>query len=319
MKFTIYDLRFTLALAALLTTHHSLLADLQVSGTPGFTFSDTAAGRPTVANLNRALQFTYSIAGTIGGTNAGLGAESVSPYMLQGALAGTNLTWDGYSHSAGLVIADGGVNVAQVNTNICGAGLGGGGGTNLYVQLDTNYFVVRTNAAYTNLPVITFLTNWPANVTIKTNPASTNNFTATTNDWVLIGDGDHSNDLARVKISNFQIRFTSSNFVLRASAGVVANSPHGLNGTPASVRWVLTCRTNDVNGYTVGDEIEAGNIAASAGNTAPAMLGGANSSNVFFIWYGGEQPSLWELPNKTNGAQSYLTLTNWAAKCYAQP
>lgn len=115
----------------------TVLADLTITATPGFVFSDSSSGRPTVANLNRALNFTYLISGTIGGTNAGLAAGSVNVSHLASSVGGSNIMVT----SSGLVVSNNAIGVNQLNSTIAGAGLGGGGGTALVINCDSNTIV----------------------------------------------------------------------------------------------------------------------------------------------------------------------------------
>lgn len=133
----------------------SALADLTITGTPGFTFSDSPAGRPSVANLNRALRFTYQVSGTVGGTNAGIAAGSITPVMFAASVAGSNLVLT----TSGLVISNNGVTPFSLSPAVAGSGLSGGGGTALSVNVDTNTIAYSGGDTITLAPAAVSPTN----------------------------------------------------------------------------------------------------------------------------------------------------------------
>ena len=108
--------------------------------------------------------------------------------------------------------------------------------------------------------------------------------------------------------------FTSQEFTLPAVGvgGVVANVAHGFSKTPADVRWVLICKTNNV-GYIVGDEVDVNGLLSGQ---PLVFCNGANSTNVFLIMNNTGGP---QIINKTTFNNSSITMGSWKAKCYARP
>lgn len=269
-------------------------ADLAVTGTPGFTFSDTAAGRPTVANLNRALQFTYSIQGTVGGTNAGLAAESVTGTMLTDTVAGTNLIWD-IGSPRSLQIMDGGVGPYQINTSIAGQGLSGGSGTNLNVNIGSGLAITNDTVTVTNV--------LPGALTVTSNS-------------VVLGSTNHVG--RAVTLPQFATNLAVAGFVsfdYTLVDGGIINTNHGLNISPGLVRAVLVCQTNDA-GYVVGDELSADSVHHATSGTAAFAVGGS-STNVFLSSY--NSAVSFAVYDKSTGAETAIVKARWKGRVYARP
>jgi len=94
------------------------------------------------------------------------------------------------------------------------------------------------------------------------------------------------------------------------TVGVLTNGAHGLGLKPSSVRGVLVCKAIDW-GYSVGDEIDAGNMW----NNGATFTFGANATNVFASL----SKNSGDICDKTNGVQRNMTLPSWKFKLYATP
>lgn len=285
-----------LALAALLAPS-SGWADLTISGTPGFVFSDTASGRPTVANLNRALNFTYAISGTIGGTNAGLAAKSVSGAMLMDSVVDNSTVEYNSSSPRAIRVKDAGIGVSQLSSAVAGPGLTGGSGVPLTNNVDGSTLMITND-------VVTLGTN--------INPS----FLAASNNFVLVGTA--SNKVVAVPLAQFatnfagQITFTVTNQSL--AAGSIYNAAHSLGVTPGFVRWVIVMGSTTELGYLEGDEVDLANASQTAAN--PMFGYGANTTNVWLVV---DSVVAVNINNKSTGARALITASRWKAKCYIRP
>lgn len=266
-------------------------ADLTVTGSPGFIFSDTSAGRPTTANLNRALHFTYAIGGTVGGTNANIAQNSIGGDKLVTTFPGTNLTWDGNSPRK-LVIANDGVNILQLHTNVAGLGLSGGAGTALRVNVDTNTVTITNDVLTLNLTGFTNLVN-----ILATNVAQ----------WAVTNYTDTNS-------------FVSANttFPVRGGTRIFA---HGLATLPSFVRAVLVCVTNDAatDYETTDGEIEAAAAMTMFGDGFhPQFTVRATATNVYVLR--STYNNGFYLPNMDTGFMTAATdVSNFKLKIYARP
>ena len=272
------------AFCFLLSAH----ADLTAIVTPGYTFSSTE--RADTSKLNRLGNPSIVITGTVGGTNAGIGAATINGTMMVDTFVdGTNITWNSASPRR-LKIVDGGVGVTQISSNIAGLGLTGGSGTNLNVAVHTNGWLSIYNDQ----------------LSVTTNGLgieAINGFTNAVNTL--------SSNMTSTVLSNQT--FTSLDYSI--AAGVVANTNHSLGVKPKFVSWVLVCVTNDL-GYVVGDEVAPGSFMMQDAQL-PMFAWGANTTNVFFIKsaQSGDQ----QIARKDTGAAGDWTSTNWKARCYARP
>lgn len=113
----------------------------------------------------------------------------------------------------------------------------------------------------------------------------------------------------RVVLSHFE----SADYAVNSGSLAVTN--HGLGRTPALVRWVLKCRTNDST-FVVGDELPVETFQGPDASTYgdPVFQSGANSSNVFLY-----KLDVIVVGLKNNGTIQQLSTNNWRAKCYAWP
>ena len=119
-------------------------------------------------------------------------------------------------------------------------------------------------------------------------------------------------------LTNLAQKFVSIEYPL-TNVSYSISTNHGLSVTPQSVRWVLVCKTAEL-GYSVGDEVSAEALVASADNSRH-VVEGANATKVFFAYAGAGNAM--QLPNKTSpAAPQTLTsassvISNWKLKCYA--
>ena len=267
--------------------------DLTITATPGFVFSDTASGRPTVANLNRALNFTYSITGTIGGTNAGLAAKSVSGTMLMDSVVdNSTVEFDGSSPRA-IRVKDAGITSAKLDAAIAGLGLGGGAGSPLSNKVDGITLSITND-------VLTLGTNIPLSYMNVTD----------TNAWAFY--------------TNLQglVTFTTTSAVSGKSAGASINTAHSLGFRPSSVWGTITCTTSDLN-YAIGDELPVSALTFASGasfgeNRGPAVFVGANSTNVFLV-QSVASTLLYMTDKSSGGLPAAITPGRWTYKIYARP
>ena len=272
----------------------SALAELTAIVSPGYTFGSSE--RVNSTKLNQLGLPTISIVGTLDGTNAGISAGSINANMFANSVV-DNASLD-YTNSSpqALRIKSAGVKVRELSSDVAGSGLAGGSGSALSVNVDD------AGIAITN-DVLTLKTNL--------NP----NYLGVASNSVVIGSSTNRGVavdlavLARMLATN---SFTSAEYSL--ASGSVADTAHGLSGTPSVVRWVLLCKSAEW-GYSVGDEI--GPDALVISGDWPVFTYGANSTNVFMV---AASSSIF-IYSKTNPAAGYQSLTagNWRAKCYARP
>jgi hypothetical protein len=272
-------------------------ADLAVSATPGFVFSDTPSGRPTVANLNRALNMTYAITGSIGGTNAGLSAGSVSGTMLMDSVV-DNVTVQFVGSPRGIEVMDGGINIDQLNVAVAGLGLGGGGGAALSNKTD-NVTITITN------DVLTLCSNLPVRY-----------LAWTTN--TLLGASTYGTNMGLAVSSAFDIQtntvtlrqFTSAEVEI-AAAGTLLSTNHGMGFLPTWVRAVLVCKTNDLS-WTAGDEVGVEGVYNFG---TPFTIKVNATSLVAYGNAGFNSHSM--IPSDGNGVN--ITSVRWRLKVYMRP
>lgn len=282
-------------------------ADLQITGTPGFTFSDTAAGRPTVANLNRALRFTYLVSGTIGGTNAGLAAGSINASHLASSVGGSNIVVT----SGGLVVSNNGVGPNQLSTAAAGAGLGGGGGSALHILCDSNTIVntgdIISVGVISNVNVAAGAAVAVSKLAFSTNTVVASSAFGTN---ALLGFNSY---FTATSSNTFEpLRFATSETAL--GSGTTLNVAHGLGSTPEIVRFVLVCKTSE-SGFAVGDEVDIHAFSRDAGSR-PAFSVGGNSTNIFCTQ---GDTALIRVSGKADGTiGSAITPGSWRIKGYAR-
>ena len=278
-------------------------ADLAVTATPGFVFSDTPSGRPTVANLNRALNMTYAISGSIGGTNAGLSAGSVSGTMLMDSVV-DNVTVQFVGSPRGIEVMDGGINIDQLNVAVAGLGLGGGGGAALSNKTD-NVSITITN------DTLTLMTNLSATFL---NVASNSVIVGTTNSQAIA--------MTPLKFwTNVSPGFTYTSSQIALNAGVattILDTAHGFPQTPSWVRGVIVCQTSDA-GYAVGDEVDmiacGGVENGGSFERGDVFAFGANATNVFCV----QSVYYMYVNHKSTTTPTQLLHSRWKAKLYARP
>mgnify|MGYP000160853063 CR=1 FL=1 len=248
------------SLAALLLSSFLLLplprsyADLTATVTPGKQF--TSGERPTVATLNLLGTPTITITGTVGGTNAGIGAATINGTMLVDTFVdGTNITWNTASPRR-LKIVDGGVGVTQISANIAGFGLLGGGGSALRVFVDTNSITFSP----TNSDVLTLGTNltpayfrWTTNTLVGGSGYFTNAPITLPSGWYITNN-------ALVAPSQ---KYSGTN-AMPAAAGSCTFT-HGLGQVPTIVNLSLICtNANAATGMSPGDQIPMTDVRYSS-------------------------------------------------------
>lgn len=281
-------------------------ADLAVTATPGFVFSDTPSGRPTVANLNRALQMTYAISGSIGGTNAGLAAKSVSGTMLMDSVVdNVTLEYDGSSPRA-IEIKDAGVGIDELGSVVAGLGLGGGSGAALSNKTD-NVTITITN------DVITLMTNLPAT---HLNVAS---------NGVVVGTSTNRGQTVDLQVFAAMLSTNEFASVTTALNGIAAGKSldvaHGFTRTPHLVKGVIVCTATDA-GYAIGDEVDFQSVfdASAPESTdhrgANGITAAANSTNVFVVQ---AASNVLTVRSKSTGFGVNMDESKWSFRVYARP
>lgn len=266
----------------------SAFADLTAIVTPGYTFSSTE--RADTSKLNRLGNPSIVITGTVGGTNAGIGAATINGTMMVDTFVdGTNITWNSASPRR-LKIVDGGVGVTQISSNIAGLGLTGGSGTNLNVAIHTNNWL----AIYDDM------------LSVKTNGLGIEAINGLTNVINILSTSN-----AIVQGSN--TAWTSYSYAL--SAGIVASTNHPWsNAYPSTVRWVIECQTSEFN-YSIGDDIPVESVRGTSEDIV--FIPGWNKTNVFLMF---KTTHPMQVVDRSDGTTlRSLTAGNWKAKCYARP
>lgn len=269
-------------------------AELTATVSPGYTFA--TGERPTTSTLNRLGNPTILISGTLDGTNAGISAGSINANMFAANVV-DNVSIDFTNSSPqALRIKSAGVGVREISSAIAGSGLAGGSGSVLSVSVDD------AGIAITN-DVLTLKTNL--------NP----NYLGVASNSVVVGTSTNRGVAMGVDVFAKVLKtnsFVSSDFTL--SAGLVANTAHGLGVRPSVVRWVFVA-ANANAGYSAGDEVDAACFNTTFPQTAAVF--GANETNV---WLALSTTTL-QGYNKTNPAVGFTSLTasDWRARCYARP
>lgn len=107
--------------------------------------------------------------------------------------------------------------------------------------------------------------------------------------------------------------FTSYEYPI--ATGLILNTNHNLGVKPTIVRGVVVCKTADVSGYAVGDEVDMRLLDVDGGFDT-VIGGGGNATNVFASC---ATVTTLLINNKTNGASAAFTEANWRLKMYARP
>ena len=124
-------------------------------------------------------------------------------------------------------------------------------------------------------------------------------------------------DTATANITNIQTQLkvaTSGSVALNTivAAGKPIDELHNLGATPRQVRAVLVCTTADLN-YDIGDEVDTAGVDGAA--LAPFGVAWANSTRIGFSnWISAANV---QIPNKTTGALTPVTVGSWSLKVYA--
>jgi hypothetical protein len=297
MKLETRNSKLEILLLCVLGLVPSAWADLQVTITPGYVFGTSE--RADTSKLNRLGNPTATITGTIGGTNASLGAASVLPVHINDALVdGTNLTWRVSPRCIGIL--DGGVNVTQLSADVAGLGLSGGAGTALQVNVSSNILNIVSDTLTLNV----------------------------TSNYIIIGT---TNDAARMvpfptgwsydgtNLTTATTKFTTAQFAL--STGQTSTNAHGLGVTPTFVRGVLLCVVNDANtGYTTTDgEIDL-NCAMATADYYNAYQVRADATNVYVQRHSEGELFLFKKSAPNAGKPTQVTSeANFRIKVYCAP
>ncbi len=267
--------------------------------TPGYTF---ASGEiPTTVKLNLLATPSIQIYGTVGGSN-GLAADSVNGAQLyHGVVDGSTVDFNGASPRQ-IEIKASGVGVTQIATNVAGAGLSGGAGSPLAVQVDnTNILITSSNLLSLNTNVWGPVSNCVTGCSGTTNQPLFLQLP-------LVASGTN------IYLTNFSATLTN---VLGTNFHRHHLEPQPLAYTPRTWSWVLLCATAD-NGYSVGDEISV--LCWMYGKNAQyynEFNAGASSSNLFIVSHGVPGGDSLTFLNKTSGAAATPTTASWRLKCYA--
>jgi hypothetical protein len=277
-------------------------AELTATVYPGYTLS--ANERPTTAILNLLARPSVTVSGTLGGTNVGLAANSVSGAMLMTSVVDDDTIEffnNGGSTAIRLKAYNTGTNA--IDANLAGLGLGGGDGFALSNKTD-NVSLTITN------DVLTLMTNLSATYL---NVASNGVVVGTsTNRGQTVDIGV----FARILATN---QYASSEISLNAGvATVLLNAAHGLAMTPTQVRGVIVCQTSDA-GYAVGDEVDmiacGGVENGESFERGDVFAFGANATNVFCV----QSVYYMYVANKSTTNPTQLVHSRWKAKIYARP
>lgn len=280
-------------------------AQLTVSVTPGYRFNSSE--NITLSKLNSLGQPTVSVAGTVTGSSLAAGGvdaihittNATDRVTILGGYDGTSDTRLRVSYdtntmavnAAGLGVKSNSVTATQLATSAVGA-----------AQLATNS--VSAYHLATNFAIA--LTNLPTGVTNRMLWADTNG------QWQLLTVGPGLVITNNTLTPTNNTTFVSGEYPL--ATGRTATN-HTLGALPATVDWVLVCKTNDV-GYTAGEEIPIRSF--SDANASAFATGGASSTNVFFVM--STPASTLYVVNGTNGtANANPTAARWRVKCYAKP
>lgn len=111
---------------------------------------------------------------------------------------------------------------------------------------------------------------------------------------------------------------TVAEFAIPAVSTAVTNT-HTLGTTPAWVRWVLVCKTND-QGYLAGDEIDIGTVGLWSSTDQAGFSTWANSSNAGVVRF--SAATSLEVAKRTAGVvgdNGALTEARWRVKGYLRP
>lgn len=300
MKLNTNRYGYLIWLAALCLCASVAKAELTATVYPGYTLS--ANERPTTAILNLLARPTVTVSGTLGGTNVGLAANSVSGAMLMTSVVDDD-TIEFFNNGGATAIRlkayHTGTNA--INSNIAGLGLGGGSGSPLSNKTD-NVTITITN------DTITLMTNLPI---AHLNVASNSVVVGTTNSQALAMTPMQF----WTNVSPF-FTYTSTSVALSTvtAAGNYINEAHGLGRTPSFVQLVIVCTSSDLN-YAVNDEVPNPSMLTSSWKPGGNVW--CNSTNVG--WGVADSAAQFRIFNKTTGAEGTITPSKWSVKIRARP
>ena len=279
----------------------SARAELTATVYPGYTLS--ANERPTTAILNLLARPTVTVSGTLGGTNVGLAANSVSGAMLMTSVVDDN-TIEFFDNSGVTAMRVKAYNIGTnvIGTNIAGLGLGGGNGFALSNKTD-NATITITNDVLTLMSNLSpVYVTWVTNTVLGASTHGTNAQIALSSDFILTTN----------TLSLRPSTFTSAEYYFNA-AGTLFNTNHSLTTTPTKVRAVLVCKTNDLD-WTAGQEVGLESVYNSGGgspfNVAVNTTHLAVTANAGFNSHA---------MINTSGNGVNITTVRWRIKVYASP
>jgi hypothetical protein len=263
---------------------------------------------PTTAKLNRLAMPTIRISGTVGGTNAGITAGSITTTMLSPDVVDDVTIF--FNGAAEFAIKPYSVGTNVVSTNLAGFPLIGGGGSPLSLTYNTNIFGVSsgTNVNNSGTNALGLADGFALQLS--------NVFWAATNVFVSTNCNITTGNMADIP-HNLGASVTNL-------AGGYTNAP--LGWVPRSVRWVLVAAPGE-NDYFAGEEVPVESVVGydSFSGTSvymPIFTGGASTTNVFLTY----APSPNGVGNYTpkiivrgDNTKATFTPANWRAKCYAKP
>jgi hypothetical protein len=299
MKITKHDLNRLLCLLFWALCLPVAYAELTATVYPGYTLS--ANERPTTAILNLLARPTVSVSGTLGGTNVGLAANSVSGAMLQTSVVDDNTIEffnNGGSTAIRLKAYNTGTNA--ISSNLAGLGLGGGDGYALSNKTDNATITITNDVLTLKSNLSPVYLQWVTNTLLGA-------ATYGTNANLTVGSGIHiqNNAVALRQLETAEVTLSPS--------GILLSTNHGLGLTPSWVKAVFVCKTNDLS-WNAGDEVGMDSVYNSAGATTLTVSANATSITV----YGAVNTSSFAMI-QSNGLGANVTTARWRLKIYARP
>jgi hypothetical protein len=299
MKITKHDLNRFLCLLLWALCVPVAYAELTATVYPGYTLS--ANERPTTAILNLLARPTITVSGTLGGTNVGLAANSVSGAMLQASVVDDNTIEffnNGGSTAIRLKAYNTGTNA--ISSNLAGLGLGGGDGYALSNKTDNATITITNDVLTLKSNLSPVYLQWVTNTLLGAATYGTNAHLSTPTGFYI-----ETNAFK-------QLVFESSEYSVTGSGTETYSVAHGLGGTPRSLRPVFVCKTAEYD-FTVGEEIDLRGVESSTLKYLVSTCS-ANTTNVK-IRFQLSGVVNWRV--LTSGAINDLTPANWRLKVYA--
>ena len=277
----------------------SLFAELTATVYPGYTLS--ANERPTTAILNLLARPTVTVSGTLGGTNVGLAANSVSGAMLMTSVVDDD-TIEFFNNGGATAIRLKAYNTGTnaINSNIAGLGLGGGSGSPLSNKTDNATITITNDVLTLKSNLSPVYLQWGTNTLIGAATYGTNaNLTA----------GPEFD----IQTNSVYLRQLVTAEASIAAAGTLLTTNHGWGVVPTWIRGVLVCKTNDGT-WTAGQEVGLESVYNSAGGS-PFTIS-ANSTSMTASGNSGFNS---HAMINTSGTGVNITSVRWRLKIYARP